>query len=138
MSSATLFGSLDGTSPLIADRWLVTFIAGDSTLTTAGKVCKVASTGGYVTAATAGTDILLGVVVVPGASGSRVTVQTRGIAKVTTYAGTTAGQLVIPDASGGVTSVALSALSTPGQAYPRGVALTTQSTSGGSAYILLW
>jgi hypothetical protein len=145
--------SLDGTSALVSDRYLISAVVDTGGTVTAGQVVYI-SNSGFIPAVlpTSGlSKSVLGVALTSGAAGKTITVICRGLVRVTASGTITTGQRIGSDVNGEVQGIA--AMSAPGSdtyttaaMQPQldkteqwiGRALTASSAAGTVIYALIY
>jgi hypothetical protein len=121
----------EGTTPLIADRYILRFIAG-AAITVGQAVELTAAWTVTPTASTSGSYKLMGVALTnASAAGKSVTVICRGLVRATCYGSVSAGDQVCTSLNGTLQTYTTHDTASVGNAV-------TAGTSGGTAYFVLW
>jgi hypothetical protein len=121
----------EGTTPLIADRYILRFIAG--TAITVGQAVEL--TGAWTvspTTSTTGSYKLMGVALTNQLNaGGSVTVICRGLCRATCYGSVSVGDQLTTAPNGTLQTYTTHDTASVGNAV-------TAGTSGGTAYVILW
>ncbi len=150
--------SLEGTTALVSDRYLITAQVDTGATVTAGQVVYISAAGFIpsVKPTDGARKDVIGVALTGGSAGQKITVICRGLVRVTASGAITMGSRISGDASGQVAAVAVMASPTGGatQYYDTttatalqrqldkteqwiGRALTAATTAGNVIYALL-
>jgi len=120
----------EGTTPLVSDRYIVSFIAGGSI--SVGDLVEMSSDWTVVKTSAANSLKVVGVALTNASAGQRVSVVCRGLVRAKASGTINAGDQVASSATAG----AVGADNTSKNSSIIGVAVT--AASGGYVYILLW
>lgn len=110
--------SLEGTTALVSDRYLITAQVDVGASVTAGQVVYISNPGfiPLVTPTAGLSKSVIGVALTGGSAGQNVTVICRGLVRVTASGSITVGQRIASDANGQVQGVAVMTAPTGGAA----------------------
>jgi len=120
----------EGTTPLVSDRYIVSFIAGESI--SVGDLVEISTDWTVKKTSAANSLKVVGVALTNASSGQRVSVVCRGLVRAKASGTINAGDQVASSATAG----AVGADNTSKNSSIIGVAVT--AASGGYVYILLW
>lgn len=100
--------SLEGTTALVSDRYLITAEVDTGATVTAGQVVYISAAGFIpkVKPTAAASKAVIGVALTGGTAGKKITVICRGLVRVTASGGISMGARIVSDASGKVQAVA--------------------------------
>lgn len=148
-------GTLEGTTALVSDRYLITCQVDSGQTVNPGQVVYISNPGfiPLVTPTAGASNLVIGVALTGGSAGASITVICRGLVRVTTSSTNggvvSVGQKLVSDANGcvqGVATIAAPASYTQSAMQTElilteqwiGRALTASSVAGTVIYALIW
>jgi glutamate synthase domain-containing protein 3 len=125
---------LEGTSPLVSDRYIITLAVASSVTVTAGQVVEISTDWTVDVPSAANSLKVIGIALTGGTAGQFISVVCRGICRAISGGAMNAGDQVTNGATGGQVITDNSSKNTS----IMGIALSTVSSSGQTVYVLLW
>ena len=125
---------LEGTSPLVSDRYIITLAVASGVTVTMGQVVEVNTDWTVDVPSGANSLKVIGIALTGGTAGQYVSIVCRGVCRAISGGAMNAGDQVTNGASNGQVITDNSSKNTS----IMGIALSTVSSSGQTVYVLLW
>ena len=125
---------LEGTSPLVSDRYIITLAVASGVTVTTGQVVEISADWTVDVPSAANSLKVIGIALTSGTAGQFISIVCRGICRAISGGAMNAGDQVTNGATGGQVITDNSSKNTS----IMGIALSTVSSSGQTVYVLLW
>jgi len=125
---------LEGTSPLVSDRYIITLAVASGVTVTMGQVVEVSTDWTVDVPSAANSTKVVGIALTGGTAGQFISIVCRGICRATSGGAINAGDQVTNGSSNGQVITD----NTDKNTTILGIALSTVSASGQTVYVLLW
>jgi hypothetical protein len=125
---------LEGTSPLVSDRYIITLAVASGVTVTMGQVVEINTDWTVDVPSSANSTKVIGIALTGGTAGQFISIVSRGICRATSGGAINAGDQITNGASGGQVITDNTSKNTT----IMGIALSTVSSSGQTVYVLLW